>query len=44
MSRDDQRFLMIRTVADASDDPKREQIILVTNFVEEIKAKIGVKK
>jgi len=44
VSRDDQKFLMIRSVADATGNAKREQIILVTNFVEEIKAKIGVKK
>ncbi len=44
VSRDDQRFLMISAVADATGDAKREQIVLVTNFVEEIKAKMGTKK
>ena len=43
VSRDDQRFLMVRSAGAASDDAKRERVILVTNFVEELKAKMGKK-
>ncbi len=44
VSRDDQRFLMVRSAGAASGDAKRERVILVTNFVEELKRKAGVKK
>ena len=44
VSRDDQRFLMVRSAGAASGDAKRERLILVTNFVEELKAKVGKKQ
>lgn len=41
VSRDDQRFLMIRSAGPARGDSARETVVLVTNFVEELKAKLG---
>ena len=44
VTRDDQRFVMIRPVESEFGQEQRARLILVTNFFEELKAKVGVKK
>ena len=40
----DQDFLMIRTMDSEATPARRDRLILVTNFIEELKAKVGATK
>ena len=40
----DQRFLMIRTIANASGASGGQRVVLVTNFLEELKTKAGARQ